>query len=164
MSVLQSPLDIFHSHPEMAAYGNSRKRIIDAELSGQINLYREIHQAFYVIGNAQGADNSSVTNCAAANQRIYTEPYGCDIEWGLGLISGYISASGISMKDCHALNGIEIQRKKPGTEVVEDITPQDNETGNIWSDTDFTLTRYWGSQDATSLEDAKSKAGIGADI
>ena len=117
-----------------------------------------------IIGNAQGADNSSVTNCAAANQRIYTEPYGCDIEWGLGLISGYISASGISMRDCHAVNGIEIQRKNPGTAVVVDITPQDNETGNIGSDVSFTLTRYWGSQDASDLDDAKSKAGIGADI
>ena len=61
MSVLQSPLDIFHSHPEMAAYGNSRKRIIDAEFSGQINLYREIHQAFYVIGNAQGSFSGNKT-------------------------------------------------------------------------------------------------------
>ena len=117
-----------------------------------------------IIGNAQGADNSNVTNCAAANTRIYTEPYACDIEWGLGLISGYISASGISMKDCHAVNGIEIQRKKPGTADVENITPQDNETGNVGSDVSFTLTRYWGSQDASNLDDAKSKAGIGAEI
>ena len=55
MGILQSFLDIFHRYAKMAAYCNSCQGIVNTELSWKIDLYREIHQSLYIIGNAQGS-------------------------------------------------------------------------------------------------------------